>query len=518
MKDRRSTQFTLVVIFLLFLVLLPSLMTAFSLSYIAYNNSSDTFLYLDIARNIVQGKGFQVSFNNYLFWPGTYYPALPFVHCGLPLFLSLFLPFCGSIGQLVLVNFLLAALNIRLLYTIASRLTEKKTLALCAVFIAVSCVSFQVTLLRILTEQLSLLFTLAALRLFLDERGGKVFCARRIWAGLLLAAGVLVRSSSFLYIFAFAAAILFKRSPDLKTRSRDAVLFLVICLLPLVLFEAALFFQYHVFYPQYPGAFRDFYNAAFNAGGYLSPKLPVVRPFTSVTGTPFFLDNVTGLARVIMSMLRVLVIFALTGLFRVFSERKEGSLVLAMLPLLQAFSLVMFYPYAQLNDFELVRFLLVPVIALLLISLVDLEIICSKFLVRYGKALFLSIIALVVLANQLQSAELLKVYWKEAGQGKVRPLEDLRSWIEKNTAKGQLIAAEELVYGSIYLDRPIVSFLEGKLLNDNNLSNFLSIYHPALVIVKHTDIKDRMLKKAGLSLTPTDLKDGLFSVYRSVEQ
>ena len=495
----------LLLVFLLAVPLAPLLFTVLRLDFIAYNNSSDTFLYLDIARNLIQGRGLVVSFNNYLFWTGTYYPALPFVHCAWPLLLSILWPVLSTLKSLVLCNFVLAIFNAGLVYRLAFRLMKDKPLAYVSALIFVASVSFQMTLLRLLTEQLSLLVTLLALWIWTT---GPLNLRRASAAGLCLAAGFLICSSGFFYPLGFAAGLFFS-AEDKTDKLRLAAVFLAASLGFMALWETVIHSAYGVFYPQYPAAFQNFYLSAFYHGGRLSLSIPALRPQAVSAPVSFLGTNVLGVLRALFAMLQLLLIFSLAGTVRILrKERSKLGLTLVLLAFVQIFSMVCFYPYIKLNDAELVRFLMLPVLAFLIIGLKEFKAFCFWFFRGRGKIFFVAIILIVFWANMRQSLEVLDYYWAESRTEKARVFKGIAAWVQENTKSGELIAAEEFVFGSVYLERPVVSFLQLKLLDENNLQKFKSIYHPRIIIVEKSAWKDRLLRQAGYC--PVLVKKGDF--------
>lgn len=513
MRPWKTGREYFLLVFLLVLPLVPSLFAVFKLPFIAYNNSSDTFLYLDIAKNLSQGRGFVVSFDNYLFWPGPFYPALPFVHCLWPLALSLLLPLFSSMSSLVLLNFILAVVNGIFVFKIMRDMTRDRVLGYCAAVILMASVCVEITIMRLLTEQLSLLVTLAALRIF--TAGPKPTPGRSALTGLCLGLGFLIRSSSFFYPLAFALGLFFSRE-NKKDKFLFAVILLAVSLGFMGLWEIVIRIAYGVFYPQYPIAFQHFYLSAFIGGGQLTAGVPVLLPFETKTAVSFLGANILGALRALFAMLQMVIIFSVAGIVRIFwKEREKTGLTLSFLAIFQASSMVLFYPYIKLNDAELVRFLLVPVLVFLIIGLREFKNFCMVFFSRKGALFFAAMILILFAANMRQSLEVLDYYWKEAKTDKVRVFESLSAWVKQNTGHEELIAAEEYVYGSVYLDRPTVSFLERKLLNEKNLRSFTSIYRPRAIIIEKSSEKDRLLRQAGYEPVSINQKGLPFAVYES---
>jgi hypothetical protein len=148
----------------------------------------------------------------------------------------------------------------------------------------------------------------------------------------------------------------------------------------------------------------------------------------------------------------------------------------------QILSILFFYPYQKINDFELVRFLLLPLIGLILFGIKEFKAFTERFFPNTKFFLFSSILVILLFSNIYQTSRTLEVYWQEEKVGKVRDLKAVADWVRQNTRKGDLIAASEFLYGGVYLARPVVALPAYKLLNRNNLHQFIRIYQPKVVI------------------------------------
>ncbi|MFH0877095.1 MAG: glycosyltransferase family 39 protein [Candidatus Omnitrophota bacterium] len=502
---------TLLLGFFLVLTFFPLWVTAARLSYIAYNNASDTFLYLDIARNIATGKGFVVSFNGYQYWPGAYHSALAYVHVGLPLFLSVFYPFFKAIEGFILVNAVLAVINCFLIFRLVKRITENKIWAVWVAVLAASTVCMQNTVLRILTEQLSFLVTLAALCVFAAP--DRLSRHRILLVGFLLAAGMLIRSSSILLLLAFALALGLERRPG-RERLRD-IFFL--CLCPLILFVAYQVLVYartNAFFPEYPRAFKNFYVATWLTGGNFFPELPVVRPVGSYAALAKLGVNAWEALRVFFCTLRVLFFLALWQFIRIFRQRDRREMVLLMVAVLPFAAILVFYPYVRLHEFELVRFLLPSVVALLIIGIRGLSDFGQRFLPR-TKALFFHAVLFVIFAsNYYQSYKVLEIYWHKETRQTVGQLEAVPVWLKQNTSSEDLIAAQEVLYGLVYLDRPVVAVPFRNTLSQNNLEAFIRIYKPAVIIYEKVFGMERVLGPLGYAKVQDWLPESHFDIFQ----
>ncbi len=464
---------------LLFLPLVPYLFVVTRLSYIAFSNSSDSFLYLDIAKNIVSGRGFIVSFNAYEYWPGGIHPALPFVGVVFPVVLAGLSFFLHSVQALTVFNFLPAYVNFLLIYLIAQKLYRDRTVSLWAVFLTAAMVATEVTVLRILTEQLSLLVTLVALYIFLRD---DAFSRLKLsGVGLLLGFGALLRPSTIYYPLVFSLALLVSRQTP-AVRRKNIFFFLFWSFILPVLYEALIYAKFNTFFPQYPSAYKNYYLATYSTGGYFLPQAPAVRPFLTNAFSSYVLNNMFHMGFILFAVLRVLIVFSFFRLLRVFKERPLGELIFLGLIVFQILGILFFYPYLKINQFELVRFLLLPLIGLILFGIKEFKAFTERFFPNTKSFLFSSILLILLFSNIYQTSKTLEIYWQEDKAGKVKDLKAAADWVRQNTKDRDLIAASEYLYSAVYLARPVVALPAHKLLNTNNLNQFLRIYQPRVVI------------------------------------
>lgn len=479
--------------FSLILPFFPSWLTAARLSYVAYNNSSDTFLYLDIARNILAGRGFLVSFNIYQYWDGLFYPALPFIHVGLPIAASVVYLLFRSLESVIVFGFILAFLNSFLIFFIVKRLYADKALAFWAALLFASTVSNEIALLRILTEPLSLFVTLMAVYLFVSRQGPVFRCAATI--GILLGLGVFVRSASVLYPAVFFLAFLSGRG---RGRLAAALPFILWPAGVLFLYEAFVYLQYGVFFPTYPEAFKNYYLATFVTGGEFFPSHPVVRPsveiFFPVSCWAAFLD----MGKVLWCTLRLLLIFAAASFFRIFRQRDRCELLLAGLAFFQTAAVLLFYSYARLGEFEWGRFLLLPLMSLIILAGRQLRLFCQRFVPLAKSFLFHAVFGIIFLSNLYQTGRTLEVYWQTAATSsqKVAELQAVAAWVREHMQETSLLAVSGDIIEKVWLERPEVILPFGNMLSEKKLGSFLKIYRPRAVIFEKSLLIEKWIEAA----------------------
>lgn len=497
-------------ILLLLLPFFPYILTVWKLNYISYNNSSDTFLYLDIAKNILAGRGLVTSFNVYQYWPGIFYPVLPFIHVGLSFILAAFYFLFPSVKALIMSNFLVAFLNSYLIFLIAKKLYQDRIIAYWAAFLIAATVSMEITVLRILTEQLSLLVTLPAIWIFLKE---EYPAAKRIaWVSFLLGFGVFIRSAAIFYPIAFFLAILSSRG-DEKHKTKEAFLILAWPLAIIAGYELFIYLRFNTFFPQYPEAFKNYYLAV-TTGGQFFPETPVVRPFLADLNINYSSVNIVEMGRVVFCILRALIIFSFFRFFNIFKEKNRGELLLFWLLLLQVSSTIFFYPYMRIGEFQWTRFLLLPVIALVVFGIKALKDFSQRFFPRAKFFFFHSFLSIIFLSNFYQSYKVIEFYWQEEKKGeKARELTSALDWVKKNTKESDLIAVSEYIIGGVYLERPTVVLPLYNALNQKNLEDFVSIFKPRAVICEKTLQIGPELEALGYRKVQNWPKDSLLEVF-----
>ncbi len=460
------------------LLLLPYIITATRLHYTAYNNSSDTFLYFDIAKNFISGRGLTLTFNPYQYWSGVFYPAVPFVHVGFSLFLSLLYFFLPSIQKLIYFNFVFAFINLWLIYLIFKRLYGDKFLSIWAAAIIASSVSMEITLLRLFTEQLSLFITLLAVHFYISKKEFRV--RDFLLLGLLLGLGFFIRSSTVCYCAAFILAVLF--SNETKQVKKNALWILVPALLIPALYAMYVFLKYKVLFPQYPKVFHDYYLANFVTGGNFFNLTPVVRPYFSDLSSVYGL-NIVNMFLALFIVLNFLLFFVLTRSWKVFLTRSKNELLFVWLSIVIVWSTIFLYSDTAVAEFQWPRFLLLPVIFSSALGIMGLRDFAMKFLPRTGNFLCNLLLFAVLSSNILQSGLVLSVYWKnDSASVRVAGLDSVYKWVKSNIGPDETVAVSLFLLGRVYLERPTVVLPVHKALNFNNLRDFLAIYRPKAII------------------------------------
>ncbi len=500
--------------------LIPAFFSVLKLSYINYTNCSDVFFYLDIAKNIAQGRGLVTSFNYYCYWPGIFFPALKFVHIGFPLFLSPYFLFFKSIEPLFFLNFIIGFINSVLIYKIVKRLYGDKTLAFWSVILVASTVSWQLTVFRILTEPLSLFFVLLSLWLFfpcLEVRPtNDILKKNTLLIGGLLSLSFFVRSAALFIPLVFFFSYVFSQKSG-KIKVAQSLPFLILPYGVIFIYGIMVFLKFHSFPLQYPLAFKNFYLATYSCGGGFSPNAPVCRPaclelaiFKNIS------NNFLTEAKILFCMLRLLLLFSIFKVIKIFMKREPVEFIFAGLSACQILITPFLYFYVSLSEFEWTRFLLMPMIFLMILGIKGFREFCSNYFPKTKNILFISVLSIILLSNFYQSVQVLTAYAQEAKKGiKEQELKSLRAWVSRQTKNLDLIAATDYILSNVDLDRPVVSIPTSRLLTKTNLENFITIYKPKVFVFEDTLHIQDVLTALGCSFEKNDGRESRILIYRS---
>jgi len=489
---KKDLLFYLLLFFCLVVVLLPSFLTAVFLDPAVYNNSSDTFLYLDIARHLQAREGFLCTFNVYQFWRGIAAPAVPFVHVGLSVLLAGALSLGLSLKGLILGAFAPAIVNGLLVAAIALRIYRDRGVAFWASVILAGSVCIQITVLRILTEPWSLFITLSAILIFVSKKEWNSLSLAGL-AGLLFF-GFLVRSAAVFYPYVFALAMVTARPGEDKPW-RQAIFFVAIYTALLLLWEWFILWRYGFIFPQYPLAFKNYFWATRLTGGMFLDKTPALMPFSQGTGfVSLVRANTAQMFYVLFCVLRVLVIPAFWAVFVILRRGSRAEKLLLFLAVAQMAASVWFYPYMIMGEFSWTRFLLLPAACLLILGGRGLKDFCARFLPKTGRIFFHVVFAVILFANIYQAVRVLDVYWQEdKAHVKETSLKAAKEWVLSHTKKGELAAPTEYVVGNVDLERPVIVLPSHNMLSLNNLNDFFRIFSPQVLVFEYTLPLDRYL-------------------------
>jgi hypothetical protein len=261
-------------VFYISLIFLISALPKLKLSLLG-NMSADASVYLDIARNLISGKGLTISCNIYQYWKdGVYYPALIYMQF---LFSILIAPvfFIFKTAESVNVfNVMISAVNTVLMYRLLIGWNKFSIAFWSAVLIGTSSQMLYTSMFP-WTEQVHLLFLLLSLSFIvsgLQEQNNK----KIILAGMLMGANCLIRAANFYAILSFAASTLLLKRP-IRESLKKAALFVAAVTLFLACYQAFCFLKYGRFYPEYLKSAMSFRLGELLPGAYYEASRPVLR-------------------------------------------------------------------------------------------------------------------------------------------------------------------------------------------------------------------------------------------------
>lgn len=459
--------------------------------------------YLDMGRNLFSSKGAVISYNLNQYWPGKYYPFLPYIQ-----------PLYGIIAGLIWLlfglkavigfNILLLAINCVLLYKIIKLYSDSVTSFLIALFIGFS-KDIIFPAIAPLTEHLHLFFLLLSIFIYLRYKN------THFLVGILLAISCLVRASSFYNVLAFVIAIVILKGfskAALKEYFKLTFGFLIIILS----YEMFCYIKYGVFYPEYLVAAKIYRSAEIYSGAFYTDGIPVLNMPPLKLGMDVIIVNIRnnflGFIEVFRHIKFVLFLAPLYFIFDLIKRRTplliifffQGACVLLGYTLSQTWSPI----------YEFSRFSVIPIITLGSIGFLSLKEIVSRFFSKTVEkrfpAIFIIIISIflyfgiIFLYFGIKDYLLFRNHWRNIYPQEVMAYRENRDevyeWIRTNTSKDALIASDFLA-DSFLFERPFISLPPGKALIAKNMNDFLKIYRPEYVLTSNKAVVN-YLKNMGL--------------------
>jgi len=458
--------------------------------------------YLDMGRNLFSGKGAVISYNLNQYWPGKYYPFMPYMH-----------PVYGIIAGLVYLllglkavigfNIFLHAVNCILLYIILRLYSDRITSLLIALFIGFS-KSIIFPAIAPLTEPLHLIFLLSAIFIYLR------FEKANFWVGVILALSCLVRVSSFYSVFAFAAAALV-----LKGFSKEALrdygrLFLGFSMI-FITYELFCYFRYGVFYPEYLGAAKVYKSAEVYTGAFYKDGIPVLNMPAIKLGMDIIGKNIrsnfTGFINSYGTVKYVMLLAPFCFVYNL--KRRKSPLVVIFffqgLFLLLGYTL--FHSWSAVYEFD--RFSVITIMTLGAVGFLSLKEIIDRSLFRIGarKAAISAVIFIAIFSFffyfQIRSYMAFRNFMTEVFPRQEAAYRENRDevygWIRENTGSDDLIASHFLA-DAFLLERPFVSLPPGNALDEKNFSDFLNIYKPEYILTYNEDLAGYLKGKGSIEV------------------
>ncbi len=444
--------------------------------------SPDACLYLDIGRNLFEGKGFITTYNFYQFWKDSSYPAFSFMHPIFCIIAGFLYKLFNTIKAVSIFNMFITYLNILLIYYIFDFLSEKIRLIICAL-ISFNYTMF-VTSLFPWTEQLHLFFLLLSFYIFKKFSFKKVFII-----GIIMGIVTLVRVANVYNIFGYL--IFFQLFS--KERFKNIIWFCAGTFLILFPYEVLCFIKCHKFFPEYLLAAKYFGQARLFGGEYFY-QTPILRPSVkfSIWGVSYLLIQTTLLkVREFMRFFNRYLGFFLwilpLGIYaQIKSKNRDSQNLLISLVFLIGVINFIFYSISVWWEprLEIYRYILIPYITFIISSIFLFEKVL--LLEENHKKFFLNFTFLILFL--INGPEILKTnlfYLKNAKKIRQEIIhrKKMVEYLNFCVQPKDKIATLEYQY-AFPLKCSLVSLPEGKVLNEENIQRFLEIYHPKIIWLK----------------------------------
>jgi hypothetical protein len=445
--------------------------------------SPDASGYLDMGRNLFTGKGAVTSYNIYQFWPGKYYPFLPYMPPLYPIVAGLLLCLF-NLKAVIGFNILLFSLNCVLLYRILRSASPGWVSLLITLFMGFS-VNLVNTATYPWTEQLHLFLVLSALFIYLKNKKASLS------VGVILALSCLVRAAGLYNFIAFMASLVIIRgfSRDaLREYARVIIGFAGV----LLCYELFCFVKYGVFYPQYLGPAKVYTAIKIFPGAFYKNALPVLNmPPLNQGFDVIFMNIFKHILDFIMAFknvkfMLILVPFAITYEL---IKRKEPLFIVffcqgAAVILLYAFNFA-WYP----EPIEVIRYALIPLIMWVSIGFLYTREMLARLISGRMKVLlpvvFGTFIVIFLCTNitdyilyRQYCMDIYPVVWFDYNKSR----DEMHKWIRANTDTNALIASDK-DKDPFLINRPFVSLPPEKALTLKNCVYLIGVYNPEYVLI-----------------------------------
>lgn len=446
--------------------------------------SPDASGYLDMGRNLFSKKGAVISYNLYQFYPGRYYPFLPYMQFGYAIVAGLIWSLF-NLKAVIGFNILLLAVNCILIYKILLIVTAHYTSSfLIALFMGLSR-NLVYSSIFPWTEHLHLFLLLLVIFIFL--RYDKDYLLQ----GALLAVSCFIRISGLYNVLAFGIALVVLKGFSKKTLKiyiKLASGFITVFLL----YEIFCYIKYGVFYPQYLSASVTYRASEIYPGAFYKKELPILnmpplKQFAKAVFPKFFFLHILNFINTFGFMK---FLFILTPLYAINDSLRRKPTPAVVILFFQGLFVIIGYSLSLwwLPEIETFRHSLIPFIGFGLIAFLSMKEIFEKILKIKLKVRFpiLFVITIsVFLYVEIKSYLPFRNYWINIYPQQYytykRFRDEIYDWVKNNTEKDTLIASNFL-QDSFLLQRPFVSLPSGNALTAKNMVDYLNIYKPEYII------------------------------------
>ena len=437
--------------------------------------TADGSIYLNIAENIANHKGFVVSYNLCQCFKGLYHPIWAYYQPLYPIFASFFINHGGMV-EVIKANIFIFALNAILIFYIVERIIPSFFNLLFCFFLVIS-LNFYLSALFAWTEQLHFFCFIVTFILFLKFKDNP---KHLLWLGFLNGIFMFIRVAH-LYNFLAYLPVIFIGKDSLREKFNRAFSFVGGFTLAYGAYQLFCLLVYHTFYPYYARPGASYGMARFDSGiVYDLNKVGLQVPF----GPVFYLQHLSYVGEHLRDFYKQMPNFLWPALFYYFlpaKKRLEGGLV--ELCFLQSIFTVFGYSltfYWLTFSFDALRYSMIPYV---LLSVVGWYCMYQglQFSESIGRKLFgLLILGCLFLSPQVHKAMVFRntaFNHPLSGTHSYRDMLASYAWINKNLPKEVLVASWE-DQAAYYMHRPFISIPPGKAFNCTNLTLFNRIYSP----------------------------------------
>jgi len=447
----------------------------------------DGCLYLDMGRNIFEGKGAILTLNLHFAWTGYSYPSLPYLHPVYPIIAGFIWTLTHSIEAVLVFNVALLTVCALLLYQVYKIVATREIAFLGALIYALLRDSRLVAGMP-LTDYLHFTIILVVLLILFKNRGYK----NTLIAGLLIGFAFLVRVANLYAAIAIGLALLLSTEGRFLFRLKRSLLYGVGILLIILPYELFCYLHYHIWYPQYTSATKAYTFALEEPSShfvYGNPTLVFTPEFTTWEHIKFLARNTTLHLIQFTSYLPFTIITALCIYFFRRLRRRFGQFEILTLVLLLLFSVVGYsvsiYWWKMIETW---RYSIIPVACGLPLAAMGLHRLFAYFRQGYrpwGRMVF-AFVLLLSLGLNLYALALYDIFIPKSVTIMKAERESALTFVAENSVPGDLVATNS-TYFMFLFDRPVITLPHGKILTEENLKDFLRIHQPMLIVISNLE-------------------------------
>jgi hypothetical protein len=435
--------------------------------------TADASAYLNIAENIITGRGFVISFNLYQSFSSLYYPIWPYIQPLYPLFCSLFIS--GGIERVIQANIVLLGINAALLFCLLQILMPTKWNVIFIVWLIFS-FNFFICATLPWTEEFHLALFLISFILFLKYAQNRSVLG---WLGFLNGVLMLVRFAHIYHVAAYVAVLALWPGRG-KDKLKNIMYFAGGFMVFFAAYQAFNWIAYHQLYPQYSQAATNYSKARFtHLPVYHEGGIGIDSPWKAIFNPQYFYSHLLSLFQR-LSLFAVLILFfpriSAAGRskeqeFFVFNCVCQTAFVI--------FGYALSFAWYPPAFFETLRYCLIPFILTALAGWYCLYQLLIKSSHRWVKGVVgacligVAVFGMQKFAKKYQNDMLhpreTDPYYQE--------LFECYRWIDQNLPQDILVASNDDQNGYL-MHRPFISTPVGRSFTCENLQRYQHIYAP----------------------------------------